>query len=659
VCESILKHRSPRSVAFACLLACGFGLATGAGALETKTLTPETAQRGSILTITGSGLSDAKLVRLCPADSDGCDNFQKVDVREQSSDVLKVLILKDTPVGRYRLEVSDGTKASQAGNLAVTAVVIQAKTLAPPQAERGAMVTLTGAALTGAAVKLCPAKETACVSGIVPNIVERSAETLKFPVPYAPLGEYRVEVTDPAAAPADHGGGGAAPAAGGAATAHPATSTSYPGNLTIIPPTVEVTSVVPTVPFPGILKDVDRRANFFELTVTGKGFSEAPHSRENVLLLSGMPALLACSDPKPVDESCAFRVETRNGGRELHVSGIPYKYHGFHKLQVQVGPTRVPANVEDGKPVTLSQVGKTVPLVAAMVLLGGLGFAVYGVMRNRTSMTPAGKISMLSSWFLDEESNTYSLSKFQLYAWTFAAVFGYLYLSAARSLVQGSLELSPIPDGLPTLLATAAGTSVLATSIGNFKGSKGSNDFRPSLADFFTHGGIVAPERFQFFIWTIIGAVSFLGLTLLHSPAEIQDLPRIPDQFLTLAGISAAGYLGGKLARPAGLKITGIALDTDPATKDTLLVSGSLLAKSATITITDLATGKAAGTVPSAAITIAVPEDPSAGADLAKVLRIDPAKMSPPLVLPTPDPARKQYRIAVLNPDGTHAEWEY
>jgi hypothetical protein len=63
---------------------------------------------------------------------------------------------------------------------------------------------------------------------------------------------------------------------------------------------------------------------------------------------------------------------------------------------------------------------------------------------------------------------------------------------------------------------------------------------------------VVAPERFQFFIWTILGAAVFVFLAFLNDPGIIKDLPTVPSGFLQLMGVSSLGYLGGKLARKAG-----------------------------------------------------------------------------------------------------------
>ena len=126
-----------------------------------------------------------------------------------------------------------------------------------------------------------------------------------------------------------------------------------------------------------------------------------------------------------------------------------------------------------------------------------------------------------SIFLLDQETDTLSLSKFQLYAWTGVAVFGYTYLTVARSLIQGVFEFAPIPEGLPGILAVSGGTAALAAGINNVRGPKGAGEEQPSFADLITTGGVVVAERFQFLVWTVLGALAFLFLVVFSDPATI------------------------------------------------------------------------------------------------------------------------------------------
>lgn len=170
-----------------------------------------------------------------------------------------------------------------------------------------------------------------------------------------------------------------------------------------------------------------------------------------------------------------------------------------------------------------------------------------------TSYNPRSRFQQyLTALFLDRETATYSLSKFQFYIWTAVSVMAYLYLAASRAYVQGVWTFISIPDNLPGIVFISGATGALAVVATNSRGPKGAGDVHPSLADFVCSGGVVAVERVQFLIWTVIGALMFLWLSLSQTPVDILELPKVPDSFLQLMGISSLGYLSGKFARKPG-----------------------------------------------------------------------------------------------------------
>jgi hypothetical protein len=205
----------------------------------------------------------------------------------------------------------------------------------------------------------------------------------------------------------------------------------------------------------------------------------------------------------------------------------------------------------------------TYPRNGALGVTAGLVILIYLLLnagRKGLAAGTNGRTFLLTALFLDEETQTYSLSKCQFYAWTLAAVLGYVFLAVARSVIQGSAVFPDIPSGLPGILMVSVGTSVLSAGITTSKGSKGAGEVHPTLADFVTSGGLVAPERLQFVVWTVVGIFTFLTIVFKSDPLAIQDLPRIPDGFLQLMGISSAGYLAGKLARKPGPVIKSLSV---------------------------------------------------------------------------------------------------
>ena len=175
---------------------------------------------------------------------------------------------------------------------------------------------------------------------------------------------------------------------------------------------------------------------------------------------------------------------------------------------------------------------------------------------------------MLDWFFLDKQTMSYSLSKFQLIAWTAVAIFGYMYVLLCRTLIQWDFHFPNIPNGWPTLLGVSAATTIAAVGITANRGSKGAGSLKPSFADFISTGGMVTSDRFQFFVWTLVGFVGFLLLVLLADPSALKELPDVPQGFLYLMGISAAGYVGGKVVRLPGPVIQQLQVSADPLTRD-------------------------------------------------------------------------------------------
>ena len=161
------------------------------------------------------------------------------------------------------------------------------------------------------------------------------------------------------------------------------------------------------------------------------------------------------------------------------------------------------------------------------------------------------RFKALKVLFLDPETNTYSLSKFQFYLWTAAALFGYGYLVIGRMLVQGS-TWPEVPDGLPGIIAIGTGTAVGSQVVSTLNGPKGSGNEDPSPGDLVTSGGVAAADRIQMFVWTIFGVVTFCIAALREGPGTISKLDPVPTSMLYMMGISSVGYLGGKLARKPG-----------------------------------------------------------------------------------------------------------
>jgi len=307
-----------------------------------------------------------------------------------------------------------------------------------------------------------------------------------------------------------------------------------------------VTAVEPATVFP------NEEHKLYDIIVLGDGFSEVPE--DNVLVLDGRDEINAAWTPEAAK---AGRVRAIfHSTHKLEFQGIPAKYWGIEGVQIRVGDVYS----QPPRPVTLSGYASGVPMFAAAGVVILLMLLVYLLVGR--GLKPA-KIAdqthnVLTTLLLDSETDSYSLSKFQLYSWTAAAIFGYVYMLLTRSLIQGKFEFADVPENLPGLLLVSGSTSVIAKGITSLRGPKGAGDIQPSLSDFITVGGVVSAERFQFFVWTVLGVLAFVFLIVAQAPAQFQELPRIPQGFLYLMGVSSAGYLGGKLARKPGPVIDSV-----------------------------------------------------------------------------------------------------
>jgi hypothetical protein len=302
----------------------------------------------------------------------------------------------------------------------------------------------------------------------------------------------------------------------------------------------------------------------FLVTFAGDGFDDRKPSN-NIIQMDVGSGIMADQNVCWNDADCAARNSKLRGrvtgAREIVVSGLDPSDERSHPYQVCVaGQCTGPVSDEGTKYLWL------VPGIsfAAALLLALI------VVRLAALLKPVeivGEKYLLTLLFLDKETNTYSLSKLQFYLWTFVAVFGYLALTISRHRFQHFTGLPPIPPGLPGIVAIAAGTAVGAQVITNSRGPKGGGEVKPSIADFVTTGGVVAAERVQFLVWTLVGAFSFFAIVWIADPRAMTDLPEVPWSLLSISGLSAFGYLGGKLAWKGGPVISEVTAKKGPDPK--------------------------------------------------------------------------------------------
>jgi hypothetical protein len=448
------------------------------------------------------------------------------------------------------------------------------------------------------------------------------------------------------------------------------------------PPTIS--RVIPHPSYP-----VDD-AYSFELT--GENFGQ--RAEDNLLTINDVKVKFESQVTKYRPEGsvvdCQGKLPCLVGNRRsLKVYGLSLTRESLYRPLRLVVQVDFQASAEH--PLLLSWVQRSTPIVVAFGVLVVLSLVSYVMVRGKAaSYRPFGeRYSTVAYAFIDSETNTYSLSRLQLLAWTAAAVVAYSYVGASQCLVQWQWQLPKVPDGLAPLLGLSVGTTALAAGATEARGSKGAGPRHPGFGDFLTAGGALAPERVQFFIWTVLGVVGFLSSTLAQDPATVNEAAKIPDNFLPLMGVSSLGYIAGKVVRkpgpiirqllpappyapgaqfPGGIRIVGENLSPRAMVwlKGQLIAPGSVtvpaqrpgaMEQSAALEfVTDLLVDAAAAAKALAPVPAPGPGPAPAPAPAAAAPAPAPAVVLPPApVAPGAGPGGVAM-IKIVNPDGQSAE---
>jgi len=312
----------------------------------------------------------------------------------------------------------------------------------------------------------------------------------------------------------------------------------------------------------------------------------------------------------------------------LSLAGVPIG----RPLEISIEVDKL---ISDPKPLALSLVQRSVPIMVALAVLAAVVAVTYvlfirRMVRRQPKDTP---YPLLACLIIEPQTQTYSLAKLQMLIWAAAAIVSYSYLAASQFLVQWKLGIPNVPEGLPMLLGISAATTALAVSATELRGSKGAGLVSPGLADFITTGGVFAPERLQFFIWTILGALTFVAATLAQDPGTASEMARIPDTFNQLMGASSLGYLAGKFTRKAGPVITAVTVD-DLSGK--IRITGENLSPRAQILLNGASTSYQVDSEPCQAVGVEFLSE---------------------LLLRVGDEKEEVTLLKVRNPDGQIAEW--
>lgn len=399
----------------------------------------------------------------------------------------------------------------------------------------------------------------------------------------------------------------------------------------------------------------------YRFSVLGNGFSRA--GIDNEVLFDGRRVPMCWDNDQTCRSDTALGRAIVRGTHQLDIDlPVSFKetFDGSKKVQVRV---RDAESSRDNAPsITLAQISPDGPHWYAALFVGALvGIVILLLAKNRSAHTIDGvPVSKLSSLLLDKNTDTYSLSRAQFYLWTGVAIYGYVYLTIAWTLLQGRLEFAPVPQNLPGIIAASAGTGIIVEGIASSK-PKGAGSVRPSLADFISTGGMVVPERLQFLVWTLLGVATFVLLILASDPAVVATLPAIPTEFLTLMGISSAGYLGGRLVRKGGPVVDDIVAK---ASSLTLELHGRYLSKNASFQV-DGEDVKAdqikAGTDGERGPEVIASDEQAQDPTMAKVLKVSIATPKANWMTRKTNPAdpKRKHMLTIINPDGQKADWPF
>jgi len=152
--------------------------------------------------------------------------------------------------------------------------------------------------------------------------------------------------------------------------------------------------------------------------------------------------------------------------------------------------------------------------------------------------------------FTETPLHRYSISLLQILLWTSITIFSYIYVY----LIRGEFIL--LSNQILILLGISGGTSLAAKAAAivrwrdipgkYFKSEEGDlrdDPRKPKLSDYVSISGL--PNLFKF---QILGFTLITGIIVVLELIKTSNFPEIPEELLTLMGISGSIYIGNELA---------------------------------------------------------------------------------------------------------------
>ena len=246
------------------------------------------------------------------------------------------------------------------------------------------------------------------------------------------------------------------------------------------------------------------------------------------------------------------------------------------------------------------------------------------------------RYTFLKMLLLEPENQTYSLSRAQFLSWLIVIAWAYTFLYYVHGFIETNWSFPNFGNAIYAFLISL-GTLVAAQATSLGMGVKGAGEEQPSIADLVVHGGVLALDRVQQVVWTLIALGMFIRITV-STYETATALPEISPELLTLMGLSSAGYLGGKLVRGPGPVVE---LVTVPDAGGTLNIKGQHLSKDAFIWLDGVQQkGKVTSKV----------DDPDQPLKFAREIEL-------PVDMTLANWRATEHAITVVNPDAQRADW--
>ena len=279
--------------------------------------------------------------------------------------------------------------------------------------------------------------------------------------------------------------------------------------------------------------------------------------------------------------------------------------------------------------------------VALLVVLG----IIYLLCRFYKPLSGQKRPWTLEMLLLEQANRTYSLSRAQFLSWLVVIVWCYLYVFLARGFIDDYWTFPQIGNSAYVFF-TSLGTLIVAQATSRSQGCKGAGQVAPSVSDLVVHGGVLALDRVQQVVWTVIALGIFVKITV-ETYLTATGLPEVPGELIGLMGLSSVSYLGGKLVRGAGPVIdqASVVLPAAPAAAPAgvvLNLKGRHLSKEAFIWMDGVRLSKEC--------IKRVVDDLESPKEFAKEMDVD-------LSLSLSDWRAADHTITLINSDAQRADW--